>query len=88
MGARPPLLQFTSPRLWSASGTRERATAPSGTKAVLLLPLPVLYGAETSKARSERVGVRGSIRTFGLAESPLTLTLSPQAVRGKDLRRL
>ena len=79
MGARPPLLQFTSPRLWSASGTRERATAPSGTKAVLLLPLPVLYG--------ERVGVRGSIRTFGLAESPLTLTLSPQAGRGKDLRR-
>ena len=45
-----------------------------------VLPRPALRG--------ERVGVRGSFRTFGLADSPphpaLCADLSPQAGRGEE----
>src|SRR4029078_6053007 len=52
-----------------------------------LLPLPVLYGVETSRARSLRVGVRGSLRERAPWRLPLTrralrADLSPQAGRG------
>src|SRR5579863_8496244 len=54
-----------------------------------LLPLPVLHGVETSRARSERVGVRGSLREHRLCSRlPLTrcssyIDLSPRAGGGK-----
>ncbi len=54
-------------------------------RGALSLPLPAC-GGETSEARSWWVGVRGSLRRAGLAESPphpaLCADLSPQAGRG------